>query len=181
MWPQPFDDAWQDRRPRPASSPDIRLTIEVFERILDDPRLERELVLVEVQNRVANLIGTVGSLHARITAAEIARTTPGVTDICNRLTLARAADVTATMEQPDPFDDLIAHWDEPRRPATAPGGRPAASSRREVSLKGAAVVIATVAVLVGVLLYPRLGGAGALLLAVPWLAVATALAVQSAL
>ncbi|HWS37308.1 MAG TPA: BON domain-containing protein [Actinoplanes sp.] len=174
MAPQPFDDAWQDRRPRPASSPDIRLTVDVTERILGDPRLESELILVEVQNRVANLIGTVGSLHARITAAEIARSTPGVTDICNRLELARTADVTGAMAAPDPFDELVAHWsDEPRRPATAP--------RRALLLKGAAVVIGTVAVLLGLVLHPHLGAAGALLLAVPWVAVATALAVQSAL
>ncbi|GAA1641107.1 BON domain-containing protein [Actinoplanes couchii] len=172
VWPQPYDDAWPDRRPRPASGPDIRLTVDVIERILGDPRLESELILVEVQNGVANLIGTVGSLAARVTAADIARGTPGVTDICNRLELARAADVT-TMDRPDAFDELIAHWDEPRRPVATP--------RRAQLLKGAAVLVGTVALLLGVVLYPQLGGAGALLIAVPWLAVATALAVQSAL
>ncbi|WP_430782457.1 BON domain-containing protein [Actinoplanes sp. G11-F43] len=171
MWPQPFDDAWQDRAPRPAAAPDVQLTCQVNERILTDPRLTRERITVEVQNRVVNLIGTVGSLHARVTAAEVARSTPGVTDICNRLELSRVADVTATLPElrPDPFEELIAHWDDTPSP------------RRTPLLKGIAVLIATVAVLLCLALWPHLGGLGATLVAVPWLAVATALTVQSAL
>lgn len=175
MWPLPYDDHWQDRRPRPATSPDIQLTGQVIERILTDPRLDRERITIEVQNGVVNLIGTVTSLHARLTAAEIARTTPGVLDICNRLELARTADVTATMEQirVDPFDELVAHWDEPRRPATSPG--------RVRMLKGAAVMLATIAGLMWFTLLPHVGSPGAVLIAVPWLAVAAALAIQSGL
>lgn len=175
MWPQPFDDAWPGRRPRSASGPDIRLTGEVLDRILHDPRLARECILIEVQNGVVNLIGTVGSPSARVTAAEIARATPGVTDICNRLALARTADVTGALAdlRPDAFDELIARWDDPPPPVTP--------AHRVLLLKGAAILIITVAVLVYLALYPRLGGAGALLVAVPWLAVATVLTVRSAL
>lgn len=124
MWPQPFDDA---RPPRPVIGPDVELTCRVIERILDDPQLAGEPITVEVHNRVVNLYGMVSTLYARVTTADLARSTPGVTDICNRLHLARSADVTTAMEnlRPDPFDELIANWDdEPHRPDPA---RPAPS------------------------------------------------------
>ncbi len=121
MWPIPFDDAWPGRRGLPTSGPDLRLARQVMERIIQDSRLDGEDISVEVQNRVVNLFGTVTSLHARVIAADLARSTPGVTDICNRLTLARSADVPAVTEdlRPDPFDSLVARWeDEPVHPGS---------------------------------------------------------------
>jgi hypothetical protein len=118
--PPPFDDGFRfGRRVRPTRSPDLQLTARVITRLLGDPRLEHERITIEVQNRVVTLLGTVSSLYARVTAADLARSTPGVTDICNRLRLARAADVTALAA--DPFDDLVAHWrdERPARPARA--------------------------------------------------------------
>lgn len=119
MWPLPFDNGqYFPQRPRPAAGVDVRLTCHVIERILGEPRLADERITVEVQNGVANLFGTVGSLYARVLAADVARSTAGVTDICNRLELARTADVTTAMEElrPDPFDELVAHFadDQPR-------------------------------------------------------------------
>ena len=127
MWPLPFDHGFPfTPRPRPAAAPDVRLTCQVIERILGEPTLANEHIVVEVQNGVANLFGSVGSLYARVLAAETARSTPGVIDICNRLRLARTADVTTAMEdlRPDAFDELIAHFDDdipdtqPRRGAS---------------------------------------------------------------
>lgn len=103
----PFDDGT-----RPANGSDVSLTCQVIERILDDPRLAGEHITVEVQNRVITLSGSVSSLYARITAAELARSTPGATDLCNRLRLARVADATTAII-PDAFDELIAQWNEP--------------------------------------------------------------------
>ncbi|MEU4427640.1 BON domain-containing protein [Actinoplanes sp. NPDC024001] len=115
MWP--FDDDPRfDRRARPATSPDVRLTCDVIERILGDPRLAGERITVEVQNRVVNLLGTVNSLYARVVAAELARSTPGVLDICNRLQLA-----SMERPRPDTFDELVAGWGDV---ATARSVRP---------------------------------------------------------
>jgi hypothetical protein len=88
---------------------DAQLSRQVATRILGEPRLLGETITVQVQNGVVDLAGTVGSLYARATAAEVARSTPGVADVCNRLALARVADVSMA---PDPFDELIAHWDD---------------------------------------------------------------------
>lgn len=98
------------RRVRPASRTDVRLTGLVAGRILGDPRLDHERLTIEVQNGVVTLFGTVSSLYARVTAADLARSTPGVRDICNRLELARAADVSTLAA--DPFDDLMRHWQD---------------------------------------------------------------------
>jgi hypothetical protein len=87
------------------------LTVRVIQRIGDDPRLAGQRITVHAQNGVVTLSGTVSSLFARVTAADLVRGTPGVNDISNRLALARAADVTAMMERPDPFDEMIAWWD----------------------------------------------------------------------
>jgi hypothetical protein len=99
VWPLPPDDG------SGAVDPDMTLTFRVIQRIFADPRLAGERVTVHAQNGVVTLLGTVGSLYARITAAGLARDTPGVTDICNRLELAR---VVAAAESCDPFDEIIA-------------------------------------------------------------------------
>ncbi|GIE35108.1 hypothetical protein Ait01nite_081530 [Actinoplanes italicus] len=117
MWPLPANDG-------SAFDSDVALTFRVIQRIFDDPRLAGERVTVQAQNGVVTILGTVSCLYARVTAAGLVRDTPGVTDICNRLELARAADVTAAVGQPDPFDEIVAHWDHaasttPRRPVRA--------------------------------------------------------------
>ncbi|BAL88227.1 hypothetical protein AMIS_30070 [Actinoplanes missouriensis 431] len=159
MWPLPFDDAWFNRQPGgPAASPDAELTVAVFERIAREPALANEPVTVEVQNRVVTLGGTVSSLYARITAAELARSTPGVADICNRLTLSRTADVTDDVPhlQPDPFDELIARWDDEPMPAEQEH-RP----RRGRALpRFTAVFMCVLAVLLWVILSPWSAGGG---------------------
>lgn len=175
MWPLPFDNGFSfDRRARPASSPDVRLTCQVIERILADPQLEREQITVEVQNRVVNLFGTVSSLYARVAAADLARSTPGVIDICNRLVLARTADVTNGLQdlRPDAFDELVANWDSEGEPETARVHRRA----RAGLLNAAAALMVLVAALMWIVLLPRWGGAG-LLIVLPCLAAALALTV----
>jgi hypothetical protein len=123
--PLPFDDGSAfDRRPGRAVEPDVELTFRVIQRIFDDPRLAGQRVTVQAQNGVVTLLGTVSGLYARVTAADLARETPGVSDICNRLELARTADVTAAVARPDAFDEIVAGWDEigpgtPRRPVRA--------------------------------------------------------------
>jgi hypothetical protein len=94
VWPTSSDDRWLNRRVQPARGSDVDLTCQVIERIQDDPGLAGEFITVEVQNHVVNLIGTVSSLYARIAAADLARSTPGVVDICNRLAFAGVSDAT---------------------------------------------------------------------------------------
>ena len=131
--PTPFDDA-----SRPAAAIDVSLTCQVIERILDDPRLTGEHITVGVQNRVVTLSGWVTTLYARIAAAELARSTPGVADICNQLSFARAADVSLAL-LPDAFDELVAHWDEP-----AASARP---DRTRLYAAGAAAITLVTAIL----------------------------------
>lgn len=76
MWPDPYDDGRSGRRARSVDESDMRLAYEVADRIHGDPVLSGEPVIVEVQNRVVNLRGTVSSLQARIAAADITRATP---------------------------------------------------------------------------------------------------------
>lgn len=134
----------------------MRLAYEVADRIHGDPLLSGESVIVEVQNRVVNLRGTVCSLHARIAAADIARGTPGVADLCNRLELARSADVTEALcgMWPDPFDEMVARWDDPQ-PTTRAGRR----TRRGFT-KAAAAAAAVVTAVLWLVLVPRFGSAG---------------------
>jgi hypothetical protein len=175
MWPPPSDDDFRlGREARPAASSDVRLTCQVIERILEDPRLSGERITVEVQNRVVTLIGTASSLYARVAAAELARSTPGVTDICNRVELARSADITDGFEglRPDPFDELVAHWDDTRE-------QPRLDRRtRKALLHAAAVVVAFGAAGLWVVLMPRLGNAS-LFVVLPCVAAAVALALRA--
>ncbi|MET8147093.1 BON domain-containing protein [Actinoplanes sp. NPDC049668] len=151
----------------------MRLTYLVIERILDDPRLDGACITVEVQYGVVSLIGTVGSLDARIAAAELARSTPGVADICNRLELARSADITTAMEdlRPDPFDELVAQWDDSQEHLPPRYGR----CLKTRLLGAAASLFLLAAALLWILLLPRFGGA-ALLIIVPCVAFAGLLA-----
>ncbi|GGN65801.1 hypothetical protein GCM10010112_27570 [Actinoplanes lobatus] len=146
MWPLPSEDGHAfDRKARPATRPDVELTCRVIQRILDDPRLAGERITVEAQNGVVTLIGTATSPQARVTAADLARATPGVTDICNRLKPAR---VPATPGRPDPFDELVAQW----------GGVIERRPMRLRLLLAAAAATAVTTVLALVLLLPRYGG-----------------------
>jgi hypothetical protein len=86
--------------------PDIVLTYRVIARIVGSPALRRERITVEVRDRVVTLLGTVPSAQARLTAADVARRTPGVRDICNRL---RAGG----RRQLDAFDELVAPYQAP--------------------------------------------------------------------
>ncbi|MBO3744215.1 BON domain-containing protein [Actinoplanes flavus] len=150
MWPLPPEDGPAfHRKARPATRPDVELTCRVIRRILDDPRLARERVTVEAQNGVVTLLGTVTRRQARVTAADLARATPGVTDICNRLRLVPGADSLAPAERPDPFDELVTDWD-----ATVEH-RP----MRVRLLVAAAAATAVATAMVPVLLLPRYGDA----------------------
>jgi hypothetical protein len=146
MWPASSDDRWLNRRVRPASAPDIDLTCQVIERIQNDPGLTGEFITVEVQNRVVNLLGTVSSLYARIAAADLARSTPGVVDICNRLTLTNVGDGSGRQHlAPEPFDDIVAGWHtyrpQPRRTKTPLPRLPAGMLRVAAGLLAAAAGI----------------------------------------
>jgi hypothetical protein len=160
VWPPSSDDRWLNRQIRPATGPDVELTCRVIENILHDPRLDGELITVEVQNGVVNLIGTVNSLYARVEAADLARSTPGVADICNRLTLARVSDATADLQEleRDPFDEIVAGWYTRRPDARRTQGywqRPPA----EV-LRAAAGALAAAAGILWLALTPLHPGAG---------------------
>ncbi|MFC4065791.1 BON domain-containing protein [Actinoplanes subglobosus] len=165
-----MDDRWLNRRVRPAAGSDVELTCRVIERVLRDPRLSGECVTVEVQNRVVTLIGVVSSLYARTVAAELARSTPGVADICNRLTLARVSDAGDDLRhlEADPFDTIVAAWHTPQ---TGPP-RPSAGM-----LRAAATLLALVGGILWLTLVPRHSGAA--LVVVVCMMSAAALAVLS--
>jgi hypothetical protein len=152
----------------------MRLTCQVIERILADPRLEAERITVEVQNGVVNLFGSVSTFYARVVAADLARSTPGVLDICNRLELARTADLTDGLPDlwPDPFDELVAHWNIEQQATSLSTGR-----RVKANLLTAAAALATIgAALLWLVLLPRFGGAG-LIIVLPCAGAAVALAI----
>ncbi|MEU4689439.1 BON domain-containing protein [Actinoplanes sp. NPDC023714] len=182
--------------PSDDDGPDARLTRRVATRLYAEPRLLGETITVNVQNRVVDLAGTVGSMYARITAADLARSTPGVVDVCNRLELARVADVSLL---PDEFDAIVARWDEQPDP---PGGTEAPGNAAEATGNAAgatgnaaeatgkaagaesadpaqtfrvgAAITACIAVVLWVVALPELGAA-ALLIVVPFVATALAL------
>ncbi|MBO3744147.1 BON domain-containing protein [Actinoplanes sp. NEAU-H7] len=147
----------------------------MIERILGDPRLTSEFITVEVQNGVVNLIGSVSSLYARVTAADLARSTPGVADICNRLALSGASDATADPRHPDPdpFDDIVAGWHvrgaKPQRTADRRSRPPTGT------LRAAAGLLAATSGILWLALVPLHPGAG--FVVVVCLAGAAALAV----
>ncbi|MEU8660758.1 BON domain-containing protein [Actinoplanes philippinensis] len=125
---------------------DIDLTCQVVERIQDDPGLAGEFITVEVQNRVVNLLGTVSSLYARIAAADLARSTPGIADICNRLVLTTGGDRGSRQHPaPEPFDDIVAGWHthqpQPRPTKTARPRPPTGPVRAAAGLLAAATGI----------------------------------------
>jgi hypothetical protein len=164
VWPHSSDDRWLNRQVRPASVSDIELTCQVIERIREDPGLADEFITVEVQNRVVNLIGTVSTLFARIAAADVARSTPGVLDISNRLALARVSVVTDWPDlQTDPFDDIVADWHtcrpEPQRTKSA---RSHHSGRMLGAAVGLVAMAAGIVLLSPVTLHP---GAGVVVIA----------------
>jgi hypothetical protein len=146
VWPTSSDDRWLNRRVRPARGSDVELTCQVIERIQDDPGLAGEFITVEVQNHVVNLIGTVSSLYARIAAADLARSTPGVVDICNRLAFAGVSDATGRQHlEVDPFDDIVAglhtHRSQAQHTKTARPRPPAGMLRTAAGLLAAAAGI----------------------------------------
>jgi hypothetical protein len=152
----------------------MRLAYAVVERIHGEPLLSGEPIVVDVQNLVVSLRGTVSSSHARLIAADIARTTPGAADLCNRLRLARTADVTHALcgMWPDPFDEVVARWNDPQPVGptacrTGPGNRGL--------LKAAAAAAAAVTAVLWLILVPRFGSVG-LILVVPCVGVTMVLA-----
>jgi osmotically-inducible protein OsmY len=64
---------------------DAELAQLVAERFVGDPELTRGHVRITVQNRVVILQGYVYTPEARLAAARLAWSTPGVFDVCNRL------------------------------------------------------------------------------------------------
>jgi hypothetical protein len=178
VWPLSSNDRWLNRRARPASGPDVELTCRVIERILRDTQLSGEFITVEVQNRVVTLVGTVSSLYARVAAADLARSTPGVADICNRLTLARVRDATNDQQhrEQDPFDDIVADWYEHR--PQPPRGEAARSRLPAGMLWAAAGSLTAAAGILWLALVPLHPGAGLVVLAC--LTGAAALAVLAA-
>ncbi|MBB2946681.1 hypothetical protein FB565_006449 [Actinoplanes lutulentus] len=179
---------------------DAQLTHKVATRILHEPRLLDERITVQVQNSVVDLAGTVGSLYARLTAADIARSTPGVADVCNRLELARVADVTLDPDvslDPDVKLDPDIKLDPDMRPPgtraldmQAPGTRapdsfdeiiarwddePPKSASPAQTFRVGAGVTAGVAVMLWLVVVPEFGLAG-LFIVLPFVFVALALA-----
>ena len=64
---------------------DARLACRLLERMHRDPRLRRERICIEVQNRVVILDGTVRTAELGAAAGALAWRTPGVYDVSNRL------------------------------------------------------------------------------------------------
>jgi osmotically-inducible protein OsmY len=64
---------------------DVRLTYEVTQRLQADARTRDPRITVEVQNGVVIHDGTVGDTEVKQLAADTARDTPGVRDVCNAL------------------------------------------------------------------------------------------------
>lgn len=89
MWPPPDDPSGSDPQRRfPArADPDVRLTCQIADRLLADARIRRQRVTVKVQNRVVLLSGTVDAPAVKQAVADVARTTEGVVDVCNALSV----------------------------------------------------------------------------------------------
>jgi hypothetical protein len=87
MWPWPDGDPFGgDGRRFPAlDNPDVRLTYEVVRRLQADRRTRAARITVEVQNGVVILDGAVGDAEVKQLAADTARDTPGVRDVCDAL------------------------------------------------------------------------------------------------
>ncbi|HET6532621.1 MAG TPA: BON domain-containing protein [Actinoplanes sp.] len=130
MWPWPEGDPFATGgRGFPAmDNPDVRLTYEVARRLQADPRMRATRIAVEVQNGVVILDGTAGVAEVKQLAADTARGTPGVRDVCNAL---RVSDD----EDKDPLPEL-------ERP-TPPSGGP----RRWTWTAGAAALVTAWALL----------------------------------
>jgi osmotically-inducible protein OsmY len=85
-WPFPEDFPWQPRHDESTGEhPDLRLALEVIERLRLVRSLRRQQISVHVQNRVVILTGTVSSPNLRTLAAAHAWRAPGTFDVCNRL------------------------------------------------------------------------------------------------
>jgi osmotically-inducible protein OsmY len=67
---------------------DALLAARIGDALRCDPLVHGRHLEVMVQNRVAILIGELGSIDARTAAARRTWTVPGVRDVCNRLTVA---------------------------------------------------------------------------------------------
>ncbi|MFE0591381.1 BON domain-containing protein [Micromonospora echinospora] len=88
-WPFPDDDAHpSEPLPTPPTDDDTRLAAEVTQRLSGNRFTRRQRIVVEVQNRVVILGGTVESPDVRLTAGELAWGVRGVADVCNTLRLA---------------------------------------------------------------------------------------------
>jgi len=87
MWPWADGDpfATGGRRFPAMDNADVRLTYEVTQRLQADARTRDARITVEVQNGVAILDSTVGDIEVKQLAADTARDTPGVRDVCNAL------------------------------------------------------------------------------------------------
>ncbi|WP_416904229.1 BON domain-containing protein [Micromonospora echinospora] len=86
-WPFPDDDARPAEPSPPAESDDRRLAAEVTQRLNGNRLTRRQRIVVEVQNRVVILGGTVESPDVRLTAGELAWGVRDVADVCNTLRL----------------------------------------------------------------------------------------------
>lgn len=87
VWPFPDDGPFDpaSRRLRRADNPDVRLTYQVADQLLADPRIGRQPITVEVQNRVVLLSGTVDCAEAKQAAGDTARRISDVYDVQNGL------------------------------------------------------------------------------------------------
>ncbi|MEV0328029.1 BON domain-containing protein [Micromonospora echinospora] len=87
-WPFPDDDAVpSEPSPTPPENDDRRIAAEVTRRLNGNRLTRRQRIVVEVQNRVVILGGTVDSPDVRLTAGELAWGVHGVADVCNTLRL----------------------------------------------------------------------------------------------
>ncbi len=111
MWPWPDGDPFGTGRGFSATeNPDVRLTYEVAQRLQADPRTRDRRITVEVQSGVVLLEGSVGSPQVKQTAADTARATPGVRDVCNTLRADNHDTGSPAPPEPGPASSESPRW-----------------------------------------------------------------------
>jgi osmotically-inducible protein OsmY len=88
-WPNPGDERWRGARdtdPVGDDDPDTGLALVVADRLRGERRLQHARIVVDVQDQVVILTGRVPSAALQETASDIVWRTPGVRDVCNRMT-----------------------------------------------------------------------------------------------
>lgn len=101
MWPLPDDGSFSGswRRPSATDDPDVRLTYQVADRLVNDERIRHQQVTVEVQNRVVLLSGDVDTASTRQAVTDAARSVSGVVDVCDGLRVQESGGIGTSHDQ----------------------------------------------------------------------------------